>query len=480
MALFLISLTVQPIQIEGLTLLPNVITKDNTDYIKILNATEGTISGGVLIDSSWVLTTATKTFTVGEELKAGKDVIGKIAFSWPSPFYDPARMFMGTPAYNLQLLHLQAPYVGSIKPAKRARWISAPQRMIDVVIASYNKNDQKEIGQNMTWFSAASPKRPFVMHFSPSGTEGVPPFEAMISPEDVGSGVFWRETENAPYLLIGICSLIDHNSQPQMNLYAHASFQAENLIGKSNTWIDNTIIAYAIGGEEVLKPKVIPPLPSHFVPPPPSPSETPSPSTPVPKVAVHLTAEVVDELDLLQNTGLFGSFVTDKIILTVPENASKGLEKISFNNIKEDIDFQQNLSDLTLLVSEQTYDIESTPLTKTTLTDLYNKEIYLIQQKKDVKAIVKTKEVWMLDLGKPTQILKVTLPTKSDTFNLEKLKDFSVSSKTGLSEGAGVFLKNKEGKFEICGIVIDGKIHLFTPNEKNTLDESVTFMKLRK
>jgi len=472
-SLFLVGTLVQHTT-EGLKLLPDTKTTGNDHYTEILNAIDGVVSGGVLVDSSWVLTAASKGFSTGIEMNAGANTIGTVdLIHKPSFIYDVIRP-LGASSYDLQLLHLEKPYLGPIKPAMRARWITT--RMTDVVIGSYD-GDQKEIGQNVTWFSPSSPKRPFIMHFSPPETEGIPPFESMISPGDLGSGVFYKPTKDSPYLLIGICSLIDPLYDPKINLYDHATFQAENLIGKSNTWIDNTIIAYALGGAEAFQSKLLPPPPP---PPPPKPTivvpEKPSTPKPTSKISrFALTAKTVDLPELLNNTGLYGSFVTKNIILTVPKNAPENLKKINFDFDLEEIKYREFIKPFVLLKSEGIYNVA--PLIKTELVNLYGKEIYLVK-KEDVQAV----NSQTLDLGKPVQILKVVLPVKNESFDLETMNDFSVSlegDENVLSEGSGAFLKNEKEEYEVCGIVLNGKVHFFTAIENTALSKSIKLLSIR-
>lgn len=472
-SLFLVGTLVQHTT-EGLKLLPDTKTTGNDHYTEILNAIDGVVSGGVLVDSSWVLTAASKDFSTGIEMKSGANTIGTVDFVHkPSFIYDVLRP-LGALSYNLSLLHLEKPYLGPIKPAMRARWITS--RMTDVVIGSYD-GDQKEIGQNVTWFSPSSPKRPFIMHFSPPETEGIPPFEAMISSGDIGSGVFWKPTKDSPYLLIGICSLIDPLYDPKINLYDHATFQAENLIGKSNTWIDNTIIAYALGGAEAFQPKSPPPPPPTKQKPRTVVPEKPI-SKPAPKIfRFALTAEVVEVPELLKNTGLYGSFVTKSIILTVPENTPENLKDINFDSESEKIKYRESKAGFILLKSMDPYGVVPAPLANTELVNLYEKEIYLVK-KENVQAVNSDS----LDLGKPIQILKVVLPVKSESFDLETKNNFSVSLEGGenvLSEGSGVFLKNEKEKYEICGIVLKGKVHFFTTEENTILSKSTKLLSIR-
>lgn len=425
-------------------------------YLSLLTKFNAALPEGTLIDSSWVLTAASREIVEGSTISIDNQdyqVVRKV----PSPewekFTASHHEWKSQPKdYPLQwgdfeLLQLSRPVI-SIAPAKRARWVSAPKTGLPVMIVSYNKNE-KVIGENPIHFSNTFWMLEMDFMSQTKKTEII--YEVMMDPNDKGAGIYVKSNLLDEYLLLGVLSRVNPKYNSQKNLYQNASFIGESLIGPVNTWIDNTIIAAAL--------KAVTISPSQSVPiPPPSPSIPPiTPPPPPPPSAATISQIETETLDLGNATGPNATLIDSSWAIGpfVNEKTAKKITQISVSGktveVDKDVPYDKSFS--LYHFKNPITDVQPIPRYRGKFLDLKGQKVHVPEKGKSVE----------LNIGGVQKYSVFTL----DNVTSPKIGVLGLKS----DSGAGVFIKDPS--LMLTGLVKGTEIFLLTQEINTFIDNAI-------
>jgi len=207
------------------------------NYEGLLKETSFCLPEGVLIDSSWVLTTRND---IWEVTMPNLNTLGQITSTSKIQVdvqVRPRKITGKELASHLILLHLEKPII-QVAPVKRERYLKG--KGIPFYLISYDNINNaltRVVGTNE---STVLPKTKNIdLHFLNESTL----WEAVMSPSnpyDLGAGVFTKTDDTLR--LVGI--LFEGSDS------GDRTCKFEQVQGEPNTFIDNVIIAHALGAKE--------------------------------------------------------------------------------------------------------------------------------------------------------------------------------------------------------------------------------------
>lgn len=426
-------------------------------YLSLLTKFNAALPEGTLIDSSWILTAASREIVEGSMISIDNQdyqVVRKVPSPYWEKFTESHHEWKSQPKdYPLQwgdfeLLQLSRPVI-LIAPAKRARWVSAPKTGLPVMIVSYNKNE-KVIGENPIHFSNTFWM--LEMDFMPQTKKSGMIYEVMMDPNDKGAGIYVKSSIQDEYLLLGVLSRVNPKYNPQKNLYQNASFIGESLIGPVNTWIDNTIIAAALKAVTISPSQSVPiPPPSLSIPP-----ITLPPPPPPPSIATISKIEK-EALDLGNATGLNATLIDSSWAIGpfVNEKTAKKITQISVSGktvgVDKDVPFDASFTLFHL--KNPITDVQPVPRYRGNFLNLNSRKFYVPEK-------IKTAE------------LKIGGVQNYFAFTLNNVTSQKIDASTLVSDsGAGVFIQDPS--LMLTGLLKDKKIFLLNSEINTFIDNTI-------